>query len=132
MKRLTCSVALAALAVGLCLAGTPASPALGASNPVITDCVAHGQLNGSYSVQQLHHALEALSASTRQYTNCSDVISRALAAALHGKPGGGTGSAGSGSFLPTPVVVILVLLLLGAVTFGALAVRRRRGDAPSD
>ena len=112
-------------------AGAFAATAVAAPNPVITDCVAHGQLTKSYSIQQLHQALGALTAATRQYTNCSDVILRALAAAVSGKGGSGTGSSGSGSFLPTPVIVILVLLVLAAVTFGALAVRRRRVDPPT-
>jgi hypothetical protein len=112
-------VALSVLAstVAVC-ASVPATPALGASNPVITDCVAHGALTSSYSIQQLHAALGSMTA----------VINRALAAAVSGKGSGGTGGGGSGSFLPTPVIVILVVLVLAAITFGALAIRRRRSS----
>jgi hypothetical protein len=122
-------VALSVLAstVAVC-AFVPATPALGASNPVITDCVAHGALTSSYSIQQLHAALGSMTAETREYTNCQDVINRALAAAVSGKGSGGTGGGGSGSFLPTPVIVILVVLVLAAITFGALAIRRRRSS----
>lgn len=114
-----------AVAVGLL---GPANAALGASNPVITDCVAHGALTRTYTIGELHTALGSLSAETREYTNCQDVINRAIAAAVSGKSTGGTGSSGSSSFLPTPVIVILVVLILAAVTFGALAIRRRRSD----
>jgi hypothetical protein len=117
---------VAAIAAGALAGGT----ALAASNPVISDCVAHGQLTRSYSLTQLHQALGALTAETREYTNCQDVINRALAAAVSGKSSGGTGSSGSGSFLPTPVIIVLVVLILAAVTFGALAIRRRRGGDP--
>jgi hypothetical protein len=86
-------------------------------------------LTRSYTITQLHQGLGALTAETREYTNCQDVINRAIAAAVSGKSTpGGTGGGGSGSFLPTPVIVILVILILAAVTFGALAIRRRRGS----
>jgi hypothetical protein len=116
----------ATLAAGAC----EAVPALAATSPVITDCNAHGALTRSYSIAQLREALATMSASTKEYTNCPDVINRAIAAAVAGgKTHGGTGTSGSGSFLPTPVIVILVVLVLAGVTFGAVAVRRRRsGD----
>ena len=120
--------AIAALTVAMALAAAMSAPATAASNPVITDCVANGQLTKTYTIQQLHRALGSLSAETREYTNCQDVINRAIAAAVSGKNSGGTGGGGSGSFLPTPVIVILVLLILAAITFGALAIRRRRGS----
>jgi hypothetical protein len=127
MRRRTL-VPLAALASAAAIAaGALASgSALAATNPVINDCVAHGQLTRSYTITQLHQGLGALTAETREYTNCQDVINRAIAAAVSGKSTGGTGSGGSGSFLPTPVIIILVILILAAVTFGALAIRRRR------
>jgi hypothetical protein len=113
-------------AIGM-LAAAISGPASAATNPVITDCVAHGALTKTYTIQQLHQALGGLSAETREYTNCQDVINRAIAAAVGKGSGGGTGGSGSGSFLPTPVIIILVVLILAAVTFGALAIRRRRG-----
>jgi hypothetical protein len=114
-------------------AATMAAPASAAPSPVISDCVAHGALTKQYSVAQLKQALNTMSASTKEYTNCSDVVNRALAGALSNPSGGGTGSSGSGSFLPTPVIVVLVVLVLAAITFAALAVRRRRslpGESP--
>ncbi|MGB9183457.1 MAG: hypothetical protein WCB67_05280 [Solirubrobacteraceae bacterium] len=122
--KLAVLAVLAVFAAGVLSAG----PALAknASNPVINDCLAHrAGLTGHYTVAQLNHALQVMSAETKEYTNCPDVINRALLAAVgHGGSSGGGG--GGGSFLPTPVIIILVVLVLAAVTFGALAARRRR------
>ena len=124
--------AVSALGVGAVGVGVPV--AIAASNPVITDCNDHGRLTKTYTEAQLKLALSTMSPEIKQYTNCSDVITLALAAAI--KPGGtGRGGGGSGgSFLPTPVIVIIVLLALGGATFGALAIRRRReqGAASKD
>jgi hypothetical protein len=105
--------------------------AASSSNPVIADCLSHpGGLTGNYTAKQLTQALQVMPAEVKEYTNCSDVINRALLSAVgkSGGQGGGTGG-GSGSFLPTPVIVILVLLILGAVAFWAMAVRRRQAEA---
>jgi hypothetical protein len=121
---LVATIALPALASG-------AQPAAAASvNPVITDCLAHpGGLTGSYSVAQIRHALGVMSPETREYTSCPDVLNRALLAALgKGTASGSSSSGGSGSFLPTPVIIVLVVLVLAAVTFGALAIRRRQQE----
>jgi hypothetical protein len=121
------------------LAASPAMAA-GSGNPVIADCLSHpGGLTGHYTVAQLKHALQVMPAETKEYTSCPDVINRALIAAVGTGGTGTTGgsSGGSSSFLPTPVIVILVVLVLAAVTFGALAVRRRQAadgatGAPDD
>jgi hypothetical protein len=98
-----------------------------ASDPVINDCLNHrAGLTGHYTVAQLNHALQVMTAETKEYTNCSDVINRALLAAVGKGKGGGGGGGGGGSFLPTPVIIILVVLVLAGVTFGAIALRRRR------
>lgn len=123
---------LLALACALCLAvsGAVAAPALGAGNPILNECKS-GQLSHPYTVRQLSHALHVMPATLKQYTSCFDVIQQALLSARH-RPNGRNPVAGakkgssSGSFLPTPVIVILVVLILAAVTFGALAIRRRR------
>lgn len=122
-------IALLAAAFVLMAAG----PAVGASSdPVIADCLAHpGGLTGHYTVAQLKTALQVMPAETKEYTSCPDVINRALLAEVGTKGTGtaGSSSSSSSSFLPTPVIVILVILILAAVTFGALAVRRRRAAA---
>ena len=97
---------------------------------VLNDCAAHGQLTHSYTPAQLKEALSEMSAATKQYSNCFDVIQRAL---LHGvkntdDPSGGSG----GSSTTTIVIIVVIVLVVLAAIFGGLAVRRRRagGDVP--
>jgi hypothetical protein len=127
MMRSTLACASAAVAVAACW--LPSALAAG-GNAIINDCESNGQLAHAYTLPELEHALAVMPASVKEYTNCPDVIQRAIATAKrrHGTvPAGGSSG---GSFLPTPVIVILVVLILAAVTFGALAIRRRRG--PTD
>ena len=134
MRRLSIATALTSV---LALALAAAGPAAAAQSPVVGDCVAHGQLTQTYTEGQLRSALSTMSASVKEYTDCPDVIQRALLSQL-GKPvnpGQTKSSSGSGgSFLPTPVIVVLVLLALAGVTFGAIAIRRRQAgpDSPGD
>jgi hypothetical protein len=120
--------ALIALCTGLA-ALTLAAPALAASGAAaIADCEKHNKLTASYSDAQLQNALATMPANVQEYTNCVQVIQQQLIQ-QSGQPGGGdssTGGGSGGSFLPTPVIVILVILALGAVTFGAFEIRRRR------
>ncbi|MGO9960608.1 MAG: hypothetical protein ACLP50_32305 [Solirubrobacteraceae bacterium] len=116
---------LAVTCVVLSACALTAGAALAAGgNAVINDCEANGRLTNTYTPQELSHALAVMPSSVRTYTNCYDVIEQALTSRTPGS--GGAGSGGGGSFLPTPVIVILVVLVLGGVTFGALAIRRRR------
>lgn len=129
--RMTIALLGAAVALVAGVWATPAIAASGATSAVLAQCAQPGGLTGNFTVGQLRHALVVLPPETREYTSCPDVINRAILAALR-KRGKGVGpvstGSGSGSFLPTPVIVILVVLVLGAVTFGAVAIRRRRGD----
>ena len=75
---------------------------------------------------ELRGALTTMPADVKEYTNCYDVIQRTLLAQVGGHGGGSGGSGSGGSFLPTPLLVVLILLGLGAVSFGAVAIRRRR------
>jgi hypothetical protein len=125
---------LAAVCAVLALAMVGSAPvALGAAgNAIINDCQSTGRLSHSYTLPQLRHALAVMPASVKQYTSCYDVISQGILTVQSGKKTGPTGGSG-GSFLPTPVIIILVILVLAAVTFGALAIRRRRaGAVPGD
>jgi hypothetical protein len=120
------------LAVLAVLAAAIATPvASGASgSKVVADCVKHLKLTQKYSVGELQNALATLPADISQYSNCQDVIQRALLTAEGKAAGGGSGSRGGGSggsALPTPVIVVLVVIALAAITLGALAIRRRRG-----
>jgi hypothetical protein len=125
LSRRLLALICAAAALGATAAATP--PALAAGNAIINDCQAHGQLTHPYTVRQLRHALSVMPASVKQYTSCFDVVQNALVSARrhNGKLPVSANNGGS-SFLPTPVIIILVLLILAAVTFGALAIRRRR------
>jgi hypothetical protein len=63
----------------------------------IRDCNDDGVLQGHYSRSTLRQARNHLPASLREYSDCADVLARAIAAA--GRPGSG-GSAGGGSAPP--------------------------------
>jgi len=128
--RVTVSLVTVCALIG-CLAGPlGAVRAASAPNP-LDDCSKQGQLTHTYSPAELRHALATMPADVKEYTDCYDVINRALLAAVGGVHDNGGGGSG-GSFLPTPVIVVLIVLLLAAATLGALALRRRRqgGDAP--
>jgi hypothetical protein len=128
LSRRFIALICAAAAVGA--VALPAPPALAAGNAIINDCQANGQLTHPYTVAQLRHALSVMPASVKQYTSCFDVVQNALVSARKhngtAPAGGGSSKGGGSSFLPTPVIIILVVLILAALTFGALAIRRRR------
>ncbi len=118
---------LLAIAIGLG-AAVPA-PAASGGAAVIADCNSHDTLTRTYSIAALEDALRTMPAEVAEYTDCNDVIQRALLAQegkLH-RTGSASGGSSSGSFLPTPLIVVLVVLALAAATFGGLALRRRRG-----
>jgi len=124
--------------VCLVLAAVPVAIAAGATSDTpsqaIADCYSHSQLTAHYSTGTLRQALVQMPADVREYSDCFDVIERQLFA----QQGGGSGSSGtpaassSGSVIPTPLLIVIVLLALAAVTFGALAIRRRRAEGPDD
>jgi hypothetical protein len=99
---------------------------------VLADCNSHGKLTHQYTTAQLRAALSTMPVTLKEYTDCSDVIQRALLTSVSNHHVSDTGQSGSGgSFLPTWLIVILVLLALGAVTLGAIAIRRRGGGGGS-
>jgi hypothetical protein len=100
--------------------------ALGAQSPVIADCNAHSQLTQHYTVAQLRTALNTMPPTVKEYTNCYDVINRALLAQVGSGSGGGSAGKGSGgSFLPVWLIVVLVLLIVGGGGYAFLAYRRQ-------
>lgn len=112
-----------------------AVPAMAASgSAAVTDCNAHGRLTRTYTPQELQTALSTMPADIKEYTDCYDVIQRALVAEVGSHHvSGSKDSSSSGSFLPTPVIVVIVVLALVAATFGGLALRRRStGDGGPD
>lgn len=115
---------VAAVSPGL-MTALPARAGIGAG--VLADCSLHLALTRTYSVAELQNALATMPAEVNEYSDCHDVISRALTNALggHGK-NNGSGSDSGGSFVPAPLIVVIVLLTLAAAGLGTLAVRRRR------
>jgi hypothetical protein len=129
MRRSLTLIGLAG-ALALSVSAALAAPALAAQSPPVSDCNAHGRLTKSYTPKQLQTALSTMPADIKEYTNCYDVIQRALVAEVgdHRTGGSNDTSSSGGSFLPTPVIVVIVILALAAATFGALALRRRSSD----
>ena len=84
----------AALAALAALGAT--APSAGAANyhDAIRDCNDDGVLQGRYTIHTLRQARSHLPASLREYSDCADVLARAIAAA--GRPGSG-GTAGGGT-----------------------------------
>ncbi len=127
-KTLALVLALAAIAVAL-----PASAsAAGQLPPAVADCNAHARLTSHYTAGQLRSALNAMPADIKEYTNCYDVIQKALLAQI-GSIGGNGGDSGGGgsSFLPTPLLIVLVVLVVAAIGFGILALRQRSRSSSS-
>ena len=120
---------LLALAIALVVLASPVA-AMASSRQVITDCNSHGLLTRHYPTAELRQALSSLPADVKEYTNCYDVIQRALLEQVggpnHAATKGGSGS--GGSFLPTPLIVLLILLALVGAGLVWLTFRRRTGE----
>jgi hypothetical protein len=129
MARLRVLLAATALAVGF----GGVTHAIAAAPTPIAECNASGALTHHYSAAVLQHALATMPADIKEYTDCYDVIQRALLAQVSGRHAGGSNrdSGGSGgTFLPTPVIVVIVVLAVAAASFGFLALRRRGAAEP--
>jgi hypothetical protein len=114
--------AVAVLAVGL-LAAAPAPAALSGA---VADCNAHTRLTQTYTAAELRTALNTMPADVKEYTDCYDVIQRALLADIGGIKADASGSGdGGSSFLPTPLLIMLGVLVVGAGVFAVIAYRRR-------
>jgi hypothetical protein len=129
MLRRAITVLALACVVSVGVPALASAASSGSASQAISDCNDHLKLTRSYSSQVLRQALSAMPADVREYTDCFDVIERQLFKQL-GKSGAGSGattttSSGS-SFLPTWLIIVIVVLALAALTFGALALRRRR------
>ena len=113
--------ALAVLAIGL-LTAAPASAGL---SKAVADCNTHTRLTQTYTAAQLRTALNTMPADVKEYTNCYDVIQRALLADIGGiKADGGDSGGGGSSFLPTPLLIVLGVLIVAAGVFAVIARRR--------
>jgi hypothetical protein len=117
-------VLVCVLSVGAGLVPSTAGAA-GVSGPV-ADCNQHLGLTHHYSAQVLRSALQTMQADVKEYSDCYDVIQRALLAEIGPIQANGSGS-GGGSFLPIPVIVILAVAVLGGVGYATVAWYRRSG-----
>jgi hypothetical protein len=128
MRKLRLMISLLC-AIGALYGVSLPPPAVAAGiSPPVADCSAHGQLTRHYSPSQLRTALATMPADVAEYTNCSDVIRRALIAALGPLKEGGSGG-GGGSFLPSWVIAVFVVLVLAGAGTAAVALRNRRRAA---
>jgi hypothetical protein len=119
---LVCALAMVAPMVA-------AAASSGTAAQAISDCNDHSTLTQYYSPSVLRQALAQMPGDVKEYTDCYDVIERQLFKELGKSAAGGsaTGSSSSSSFLPTWLIIVIVVLALAAITFGAMAIRRRSG-----
>ena len=92
-KRIRHIPAILIAALGVLAAGAPAASAAN-YHDAIRDCNDDGVLQGHYSRSTLRQARNHLPASLREYSDCADVLARALASA------GKTGGTGGGQSAP--------------------------------
>jgi hypothetical protein len=120
------SSTLAGAAVALVVALLAAAPASARLSKAVADCNTHTRLTQTYTAAQLRTALNTMPADVKEYTNCYDVIQRALLADIGGiKADGGGGGGGGSSFLPTPLLIVLGVLVVAAGGLAVVARRRR-------
>jgi hypothetical protein len=122
-RRSSAILAAAAVLVVALLAPAPASARL---SKAVADCNSHTRLTQTYTEAELRTALNTMPADVKEYTNCYDVIQRALLADIGGiKADSGGGSGGGSSFLPTPLLIVLGVLVVAAGAFAVIAHRQR-------
>jgi len=97
MPRLLCAMVLALLVAA------PAAMA-GTRSDIIADCFDDGRLDGNYTASQIRDARNNLPADVDQYSDCRDVLARALGGSGSSRVGGGAGGdapgGGGGSGAP--------------------------------
>jgi hypothetical protein len=122
LLALVCALSLTVpVLAGAATSGTPSQ--------AISDCNSHDRLTAYYSPSVLRAALAQMPSDVKEYTDCYDVIEQQLFKQL-GQSGSGSATAPSSSgssFLPTWLIIVIVVLGLAAITFGAIAFRRRSG-----
>jgi hypothetical protein len=89
-------LALACLVLGLFVVVPTANAA--STIQILRDCADDGVLQGNYSPAELRKARQNIPTDTDEYTDCRDVLARALAAGVSSRGGsGGSGGAFGGS-----------------------------------
>jgi hypothetical protein len=78
------------------LVAAPAAMA-GTRADIVEDCFEDGDLDGSYTASQIRDARNNLPADVDQYSDCRDVLSRALGGSGTESTGGGFGFGGGGA-----------------------------------
>ena len=92
-------LALACLVLGLIVAVPAANAA--STTQILRDCADDGVLQGDYKPSELRKARQNIPTDTDEYTDCRDVLARALAAGVSSRGGGSGGaSGGAGSDQP--------------------------------
>ena len=94
MTRSMLRFALAGSVVALLLA--TASPALAGTREKILQECQDGRLTGHYSAKEIRDARDHIPTDIDQYSDCRDVLSRALAQSAGGGSGSGGGGGGAG------------------------------------
>ena len=88
----------ALIAVLMLLVAAPSVPAQSTRNQILRECQ-NGSLSGDYTAQEIRDARSNIPDDVDQYTDCRDVLSRALLAraeaAARATPGGGGGVGGT-------------------------------------
>jgi hypothetical protein len=89
-------LALACLVLGL-FAVIPTAANAASTTQILRDCADDGVLQGDYTPAELRKARQNIPTDTDEYTDCRDVLARALAAGIAGKgPAGAGGTGGTG------------------------------------
>jgi hypothetical protein len=81
------------------LVAAPAAHA-GTRSDIVADCFDDGKLDGNYTASQIRDARNNLPADVDQYSDCRDVLARALGGSGSKRSGGGGGDGGGGSGEP--------------------------------
>jgi hypothetical protein len=127
MRKRLATITMLCAAATLLAAAFAAAPAVAAGLPAPdADCAKHLALTRSYPPQELQAALNQMPVYLSEYSDCPNIIRKALDAELGKGLHGGTGDSG-GSFLPTWLLVLLIVVVLGGVAFTTAAIRRRGG-----
>ena len=87
-------LALACLVLGL-FAVVPTAANAASTTQILRDCADDGVLQGDYSPAELRKARQNIPTDTDEYTDCRDVLARALAAGIASKGSGGAGGSGA-------------------------------------
>jgi hypothetical protein len=82
------------------LVAAPAAMA-GTRDKIIDDCYDDGKLDGNYSPSEIRDARNNLPADIDQYSDCRDVLARALGGTGDKRVGGGGGGGGGGDSGPS-------------------------------